>query len=81
MGPSMQPVTTGPSNIGLKTGEPLFDRPSGTEALCIATQALRAWLRSACPSSLHPADAGAMAGTPGQKPFAHTQPIHLVLAD
>jgi hypothetical protein len=27
-----------------------FDRPSGTGALCIATQALRAWLRSACPS-------------------------------
>jgi hypothetical protein len=27
-----------------------FDRPSGTGALCIATQALRAWLLSACPS-------------------------------
>jgi hypothetical protein len=27
-----------------------FDRPSGTGPLCIATQALRAWLRSACPS-------------------------------
>jgi hypothetical protein len=27
-----------------------FDRPSGTGPLCIATRALRAWLRSACPS-------------------------------
>ena len=27
-----------------------FDRPSGTEPLCIAPQALRAWLLSACPS-------------------------------
>src|ERR1700759_3010515 len=27
-----------------------FDRPSGTGSLYIATQALRAWLRSACPS-------------------------------
>ncbi len=27
-----------------------FDRPSGTGPLCIATQALRAWLLSACPS-------------------------------
>jgi hypothetical protein len=29
---------------------PDFDRPSGTGALCIATQALRAWLLSPCPS-------------------------------
>jgi hypothetical protein len=27
-----------------------INRPSGTGALCIATQALRAWLLSACPS-------------------------------
>ena len=27
-----------------------FNRPSGTGPLCIDTQALRAWLRSACPS-------------------------------
>src|SRR5271163_3869187 len=27
-----------------------FDRPSGTGPFCIDTQALRAWLRSACPS-------------------------------
>src|SRR5580700_7329969 len=27
-----------------------FDRPSGTGAFCIATQVLRAWLLSACPS-------------------------------
>jgi hypothetical protein len=27
-----------------------FDRPSGTRPLWIATQALRAWLLSACPS-------------------------------
>ena len=27
-----------------------FDRLSGTGSLCIATQALRAWLLSACPS-------------------------------
>src|ERR1700726_562900 len=36
-----------------------FDRPSGTGALCIATQALRAWLLSACPSgtkAIRPAD-------------------------
>ena len=29
---------------------PYFDRPSGTAPLFIATQALRAWLLSACPS-------------------------------
>jgi hypothetical protein len=27
-----------------------FDRPSGTESLYVDTQALRAWLLSACPS-------------------------------
>jgi hypothetical protein len=27
-----------------------FNRPSGTGPLCIATQALRTWLLSACPS-------------------------------
>ena len=27
-----------------------FDRLSGTGSLCIATQALHAWLLSACPS-------------------------------
>jgi hypothetical protein len=27
-----------------------FDRPSGTGALCIAAQALRAWLLACCPS-------------------------------
>ena len=34
-----------------------FDRPSGTGPLCIATQALRAWLLAACPSgtkAIHP---------------------------
>jgi hypothetical protein len=34
-----------------------FDRPSGTGPLCIVTQALCAWLRSACPSgtkAIHP---------------------------
>src|SRR5271165_7225105 len=37
-----------------------FDRPSGTGPLCIATQALRAWLLSACPSgtkATHPSSA------------------------
>jgi hypothetical protein len=27
-----------------------FDRPSGTRPVCIANQALRAWLQSTCPS-------------------------------
>jgi hypothetical protein len=40
-----------------------FDRPSGTGPLCIANQALRAWLLSACPS--------------GTKPFFHRKAIQL----
>jgi hypothetical protein len=34
----------------LRLAPPEFNRPSGTGTLCIATQALRAWLRSRCPS-------------------------------
>jgi hypothetical protein len=40
----------------------LFDRPSGTGLSGVVTQALRAWLRSACPS--------------GQKLFAHPRASH-----
>jgi hypothetical protein len=36
--------------------------PPGRDPLCIGTQALRAWLRSACPS--------------GTKPFSHRKAIH-----
>jgi hypothetical protein len=39
-----------------------FDRPSRDGALWVATQVLRAWLRSACPS--------------GTKPFAHPRASH-----
>jgi hypothetical protein len=56
-----------------------FDRPSGTGPLCTATQALRAWLRSACPSGTgglttslprHLVPGYDQPVPPGQKPFA-----------
>ena len=45
------PVPAGRLNRFCDTGtDHDFDRPSGTEPVYVDTQALRAWLLSACPS-------------------------------
>src|SRR5271166_6674125 len=55
-----------------------FDRPSGTGSFCIATQALRTWLLSCCPSGTKYAEAAKSsvetftAGRAGAHPYRPT---------